>query len=880
MKSPVAWLLILWVYFLFPPVLEAQGIQGTIIDGQGHPLPFATIYVNILKMGSAANIEGYYQMDLPPGRHVVTFQHLGFRSQYLEITVDQGYVNQSVSLKEEPQILQTIHVESDREDPAYTIMRKAIAKAKYHTQQLDEYTAVSYLKGSGRVVDVPNLFRNRIEKEMLKEGIDSTTAFVSESVNEIHYVRPNQYREKVISIRKIGEDNNTSPNAFITSSFYESMVNGAVSPLSPQAFGYYRFQYLGFFVDGDYTVNKIQVIPRNRGDQVFTGVIYIVDGLWNIHSLNLNTIIWGLEFDLDQIYKPLAQEVWLPINLIFDVSGSFFGFDFEYQYLAHIRDYKIILNKDLTFSPVVIDDKLDRVAAIQADQQFKDQEVVESLTDLNNGGEISRKQLRKVLKEYEKQELRQARKDTEDKVISLHDSVTDSLAYSRDSTYWSTIRSIPLTAYEKKGYRIQDSLFVVAEGKSGDDHNTESDNSGKFLASGLLTGHTISISDHTKFGTKGLVGSLHFNTVEGFHFGFRPYLSGDKERFAWQISPELHYAFARDRVNFTLPLRLRWEDDNSTTVLVHAGRMVRQINEGEAINPWINDISTLFFESNYMKVFEKSFVELHFERKIGSHISFRVQADYAYQRSLTNHSDFVLFGSKERGYTSNSPPNREREESSSKPLKAFVYNFTFSAKPWLKYQVRNQLKSPITDSAPEFTIQYRQGIPGFINSDLKFSQLEFGFNHSVRFGIRGKLDLLIVAGTFLEQHPSMPLSYFKHFPGNQTVLTIHDPVASFRLLDYYEHSTAGSYLQSHTHYQFRKFLITRIPLVRLTGLKENAFVNYLETASTDHYLEVGYGINYIFRFLRLEFVVAFEDFHYRDFGIRMGIATNLETLFN
>lgn len=36
------------------------------------------------------------------------------------------------------------------------------------------------------------------------------------------------------------------------------------------------------------------------------------------------------------------------------VSGSFFGFEFEYTYFAHIQDYKISLNPDLPEDVVVL----------------------------------------------------------------------------------------------------------------------------------------------------------------------------------------------------------------------------------------------------------------------------------------------------------------------------------------------------------------------------------------------------------------------------------------------------------------------------------------------------------------------------------------------
>ena len=76
-------------------------------------------------------------------------------------------------------------------------------------------------------------------------------------------------------------------------------------------------------------------------------------------------------------------------------------------------------------------------------------------------------------------------------------------------------------------------------------------------------------------------------------------------------------------------------------------------------------------------------------------------------------------------------------------------------------------------------------------------------------------------------------------------------------------------------YQFRKFLVTQIPILRLTGVKELAFIGYLGTPFSEQYLEVGYGIDNLFRFLRLEAAASFQDGQYQGFGIKIGVATSI-----
>jgi hypothetical protein len=75
-------------------------------------------------------------------------------------------------------------------------------------------------------------------------------------------------------------------------------------------------------------------------------------------------------------------------------------------------------------------------------------------------------------------------------------------------------------------------------------------------------------------------------------------------------------------------------------------------------------------------------------------------------------------------------------------------------------------------------------------------------------------------------------------------------------------------------------MVTRVPIVRLTGIRENIFVNYLATPSSRNYTEVGYGIDGILRLFRLEASAAFQDGRYVDTVFRIGISTSLTAAFS
>ena len=179
MKYPHSLLIILAIFFAYSSF--GQGIKGTVKSEDGKPLPYATIFVKQLGTGTTTNVEGHYDILCVAGEYDLVFQFLGYETQEKKATVTQGVIELNVVLKNQAIVLRSAIINAKNEDPAYTIMRKAIAKANYHTQQLDGYTAQVYIKGTGKLVDYPWIARKAIEKE----GIKKDQAFVSESVSEI-----------------------------------------------------------------------------------------------------------------------------------------------------------------------------------------------------------------------------------------------------------------------------------------------------------------------------------------------------------------------------------------------------------------------------------------------------------------------------------------------------------------------------------------------------------------------------------------------------------------------------------------------------------------------------------------------------------------------
>lgn len=850
---------------LIPIGVLAQGIKGTIKDNEGNPMPFASIYVKEIGTGTSSNLEGNYELPLKAGKYQITYQFMGFASQIKQVEIGSEYLKLDIVLAPQVIELPTVEVTSKAEDPSYTIMRKAIAKAKYHLLQNDNYSAEVYMKGTGQITKVPWILR----RTLAKEGIDTSQVFTSESVSEIYFERPNTFSEKVISVRASGQDmDNANPNSYINSSFYLPEVVNAISPLSPRAFAYYKFEYQGSFRERGYEINKIKVTPRSKGDDVFEGEIYIREDFWNIHSLDVTTSLYGFKIRIQQIFAPIVDETWMPVTQQFDFWGSIFGLGGKYSYLASVSNYKVTPNKDLDASVVLVDEKI--VAAPEEIKAIKNGDLDKGVQEVfQEDKKVSRKQFKKLMREYEKQEEEEK---AERDVISDYRYKVDTLAAKKDSLYWAKIRPVPLTVKEIKGYKREDSTYVADKAKAEADSSILR-NGQRFEVSDLLTGGHYRLGKRLRFSFPGLVPYTRFNTVEGWNFDFTG-------AFQWRndtttrlrIAPFVRYGFASNKVYGKLETRFGiGSREQRSTFRISGGSYVQQFSPG-SIDPFINTIYSLFYERNFMRLYQKDFARVSWAKRFKYKYYASASLEYASRSQLFNNTNYRFFDKENRSFRSNAPLNLESPTGGFQDSGSLISTLSLRGRPWLKFRRYNGRLIPINNTSPELRLTYRKGFSDAFNSQVDFDHLEFGLKTDIELGVRAKIDLDLEAGKFFG-NTQLLFPDFKHFQGNRLLFSPINVTGGFRLLDYYKHSTSDEYISALTHIRFRKFLLTHIPALRLTGLKENLFVNYLHTPTSDNYMEVGYTIDNIFRILRLEFVQSFQGGKAREFGVRIGVAS-------
>ena len=852
---------------LFSVSVYAGGVKGSIKNTKGEQLSYASILVKGTSRGTMANEDGKYELFLEKGSYTLIFQYLGHKPLEKMVEINADYITFDAVLFEQTVSLNEVRFSAKAEDPAYTIMRKTISMAKFKTLELNAYTSRTYVKGTAQVKEVNGLIKMLAGKKIEKDfGINIGQTYVIESINDIDFKQPSVIKEKVVSARNnLPKQLQDQGANFITVSrinFYAPKPFGdLISPLSPSALAYYRFKFEGDFQENGQLINRIRVTPKSKSENVFEGVINIIEDSWYIHSLDLKFSDGNTSNHIKILCSPF-KEVWMPVSYSFRSDFDFFGVSGFLNYVTNVRNYNVTVNEKYHQKPVVIDEKIDKAEAIALKS-----EKVDANTALKQK-QITRKQLEKFLQESQKKDKKERKTKGEDvAVVRSYNIEVDSLYKKRGSDFWNEERQVPLTDFEIKGYAQADSISKANEGNYKKDSIK---NLPIFKFQHIIMGKVYNYGkrdDLYSFYPRSLTYTsplfgVDLNTVDGYYAqGSLKYETREKLIKRTSLYTDLRYAFGRKA--FTCDVGY-YHLKNQHTYEIKAGKIVQQYNENNPIQNLANSIYTMFFEENYLKVYQKDFIDFEYRNRFSQVFTGALNLGYSQKKELQNLDNFKPWvDNKDKEFTSNRPEGIELNDSKYLNREVYTADIALIFRPFAKKRSFNGREFTINQGNPIFRIRSTNGML----SDGNYSRLQGSYEQTFELEKVGDLHFLANYGGFVKE--PIYFSDYRHFNGNKTFLRSFS-FDAFRNLDYYQHSTKGNYLEVFVANDFQKFLLTQITPLRIYGLKESIFANYLNVAKQDfNYLEIGYGISGIGKLFGLEVVGNFINGTYGSTVLRV-----------
>lgn len=859
-----------------------QGIRGKITDWKGEQISFASIYVPQLSTGTTSNIDGNYELKLPAGQWKVLFQYLGFQTQTKELTVGNSFQVINVSLENQNYQIPEIKVLASGEDPAYYIMRRAVAMAPYYQKQVSKYSCKVYLKGSGVFDKIPKL----LEKQMKKGGVKENEAFVAETVSKIEFELPDKLKQQVLAMRSSGKDNNTSPMNMITNNLYDADKYGVISPVGKNALKTYRFRLVGVFEDQGRVINKISVIPKTSGKDVFSGFIYIADLFWNIHSADLHMRLPMTDVNVHQVYGEVNKNTWMPVSLDFDMDFSGMGFKMKFRYVASISEYQTTLNPALDHSFL---EKL-------KEQQLQEQQLVQQFQEKEQKLEATKaksKAQQKIDQMMQKPQLNnretvklnrlmeaEAKRNAPPEPLEIKSDIQVSQKQvNNDSTYWATLRPIPLTELEKTSFLKKDSFLVVSAKPEYQD--SVRDSKRKFRMKHLLVGKTYnysvdSLKKYERFTIPNLTAptTLSFNSVDGLRVELPfSYFRADSSGHSISLHQEFGYAFAREKLDAAFAVNFVTNSISRNLYNFSLGSTTADYNGQSGISAMNNDFYTLWLEENYKRFYRRDFVQFSYGRDLVNGLNMNAGFGYSENSPLENHSSYSFIDYDDKQIQPNIPVNSTLLDGQLDQHQSFGGHLSLEYTPRHRYRIRDNRKFYAGSKYPTFSMLYRGAFSGIFGSDSRYDFLKLGIRQRLNFGISDQFSYTVQAGGFLNSK-SLYFDNYQHFNTQPMGFMFNSSPNSFRLLPFYEYSTRKSFVEAHADWQSRKFILKQLPIIRNSTITERVFLNYLSTPDLKNYTEVGYGLMNLFLMVNVEAVAGFEDGKYRSAGIRVSLNLN------
>ena len=788
---------------------QQPDISGTVTDQTGRRLPFTAVFAENTTLGTLSNERGIYNLSLKPGNYTLIYRLIGQKQASIKINLQKDTM---LNVVLQPEIYHLKEATVSGIDPAYAMIRKAMAKRRFFKKQVEEYSCEVYLKGVQKLVSGPKRYlTDSVIKVLSLSKNGSSIIYETEANSQFNYAGPRQIKEILQASRSAGDHPSINFNRSIDiqTNFYNNLVHwdalsnrSFVSPIASNAMGFYKYKFRGDFNENGKIIHKIEVIAKRKSDPSFNGFVYLEDGEWRIHSLNLKlfklaNISFVDSLQITQQFIPVTDSVWMPASTRFNYRGKVLGFVFSGYYEGIYADYNLQPN----FPP-----------------DFFNNQVME----------------------------------------------IPKLAFKKDTVYWKENRPVPLTRQEEIYYFNKDSLGRKRQSNQYLD-SAKKINNHFLVVPWILNGYNIRSKDGKQlYNIQSPKDIVFYNSVERWGINLAPRY----KRFApngktLDVRPVLRYSFARELLNANIYASYRYNPTKQASIYGKIGTDFLDLNNSGNVSLFINTLSFLFTEHNLLKFYQSKFVQGGTQGEVENGILLNGFMEYADRRSLNN-----FYTKSGLDSTQITPPplrngmpepsNNPLDPGSDVPLFPRYRSLSFSGSATFtfnqQYTQRPDGKYIEPSPYPRIRVNYRKGFP-VLGSDVNydFTSVDL-FQDRLHMGIYGYASYFLSGGTFLN-HKNLYYPDYKQFRGGQPFV-FDSSLGSFHYLNYYVYSTNRSYLEGHFEHNFGGYFLNRMPFIRKLRLEEIVGGSFLTQRIRDNYHEFYFGIKKLL--IRFDYGFAFD----------------------
>jgi Family of unknown function (DUF5686)/CarboxypepD_reg-like domain len=790
--------------------------QETVVSGKvtdaasGDPIPFVNVVIKGTTLGMTTDFDGKFSIKalaiMPSDSILATY--IGYKSKAKKFKKGIAQVI-NIQLEEDVTKLQEVVVKSG-ENPAFPIMRKIIDNKNINDKKkLAGYEHETYSKME---IDADNISAKLREKKVMRkiaqvlDSIDRIAGedgkpilplFISESVSKIYY-----------------RDNPSLKKEFVT----KNKINGVMG----DGYGDILAQVVGPSIQ-DYNFYSNWL---NFGQKAF--VSPIADG-------------WRAYYDYELLDSAMLDEHFCYRLDFFPKSAQALAFSgtmwiTKSEYAIKQIDATMASSANINF-----------IEKVKIQHEYKKVEGGAWLPSksrvLIDVGELTNNSAGLLAKFYVSNKNFVINKPKPTSFFDAAIEKAEDANLEESDKVWDTLRHDPLTKTEISVYHMIDTIKNIPIVRSYVDII-------KLIVNGYYTSGKIAIGPY--------LGAIAWNNHEGIRLqaGFKTNIKFSRK---WVIGAQLAYGFHDTQFKYQAYVKRILNRKRWTTFTLKARYDLNRLGLDE---DYVTDFPLFLYASRWGR-YDKSFYyheyRATFERELFKGLTQRITLK---QFDFDPTYPFAF-------YTDPSDINTSPVANQFKTTEVFLE--TRYARDQIFLQNDNDRIGLESKRWPVFTIRYTHGFKSSLG-DYEYDKIRLNINKRVKMGPLGNGYLNITGEKIFGNLPypllSVPL-------GNQS--PIYAPV-NFNMLRFGE-LASDQYASIQYRQNFEGLFLNRIPLIQKLKWRLLATANVLlgslsqsnlaivkqpppnerrfEVVSLDPtrpYMEVGYGVENIFKFLRVDFI--------------------------
>jgi hypothetical protein len=796
------------MFMLSNAVYAQVKVSGKIIDAEsGDGMPFVNVYIKNTDTGTSTDFDGYYSLTVPENTDSLTVFNLGYEMKSKAIPKGFKEVSLNFQLVTEVASIDEIVV-MPTENPAFAIMRNVMKhKEENDIRKLQAYDYEAYNRMEVSIDNISDNLKKRKIYKKISEVYDSAKAvagedgqpvipmFVSESMsNFYHRHAPDKTKEVINSVRVtgVGVEDGTTVSQLLGSSF--------------QDYNFYK--------------NRLSIVQKDV-------LSPIADGWQSFYEYELvDSTFIGNKWCYKITFKPKQEK-----------DLAFTG----YMWIA-----------DSSFALKQIDVSLDKKANIN----FIDKIKIQQESDLINDSlwmpvktratidieEVSKNAPGLIAKFYSSNKKFNINQPQDDKFYDQLIEVKED-ANMKDKAYWDASRHDSITDSERNMYAMIDTIKNVPIVKS----YVEIAN---ILFNGYKKVGKIDVGPYLLM--------YAYNAVEGnrFRLGFKTNIDFSKR---WVVKGYAAYGTLDTKFKYSGSVdyifsKKRW---TQAGIKYRYDLNMISVNEERLTNNAIFLMYLHWGSLNGRGPYYSEFKQIYFQTELKKDLGVKVRLrNWDFNPTYA----FNYYPGVEVGDTSYTSSYFKTTE--------VITDIRFT-KDEILIQNDNERISLGTKGWPIFHIQYTYGIPGLMASNFEYHKINLFVDQSFKVGALGRSYYNLTTGKIFTP---LPYPLLEVHMGNQSYFYT---TATFNLMNYFEF-VSDQFVSINYRHHFEGLFFNRVPLMKklnwrflvsynaVYGSLSNANIAYIPYADRKNatvksfgdmpYMEAGYGIENIFRFLRVDFI--------------------------